>query len=403
MDTVAPARLGKDFRWLLGSSWLTNLGDGIAIAAGPLLIASQTRDPVLVSMALLVQWLPGLVFGLYAGVIADRLDRRRLVVGVNLARAVCLGILAWLIWTDQLNASIVLVALFVIAVAETFADTTTSTLLPMMVKKPDLGVANARITAGYVTANQMAGPSLGALLFAAGAALPFVGHAVLMVFGAMLVSRIAGGSTATTTPTGRMASDVADGIRWLWRHPPLRTLSVTILAFNVTFAAAWSVLVLYAGDRLGLDEVGFGALITVMAVGGLVGTLAYGWLERRFSLANIMRVGFLIETLTHLALATTTRAWVAGATLFLFGAHAFVWETTSTTVRHRAVPTEFQGRVGSVQMLSSRAGLVIGAVLGGAIAARWGVTAPFWFAFAGSVLILVSVWRELIHIAHSGE
>ena len=128
----------------------------------------------------------------------------------------------------------------------------------------------------------------------------------------------------------------------------MRTLSITIVAFNVTFGAAWSVLVLYASERLGMDEVGFGLITTAMAIGGIVGTFSYGALERRFSLGDIMRVGLLIETGTHLVLALTTLPVVALATFIVFGAHAFVWGTTSTTVRQRAVPDELMGRVTGV-------------------------------------------------------
>ena len=87
---------------------------------------------------------------------------------------------------------------------------------------------------------------------------------------------------------------------------PMRTLALTIIAFNVTYGAAWAVLVLYASERLGMDAVGFGLLTTAVAVGGIIGTTAYGRLERRFALADIMRGGLLIETFTHLMLAITT-------------------------------------------------------------------------------------------------
>jgi predicted MFS family arabinose efflux permease len=90
-------------------------------------------------------------------------------------------------------------------------------------------------------------------------------------------------------------------------------------------------------------------------------------------------------------------------TFFLFGIEAFVWGTTSHSVRQRAVPTEFQGRVGSVYMLGVTGGLVVGGALGGLVADQWGVTAPFWFAFGGSVLILALIWRELANIAHADE
>jgi predicted MFS family arabinose efflux permease len=189
-------------------------------------------------------------------------------------------------------------------------------------------------------------------------------------------------------------------MRWLWNHRPVRTLTITIVAFNVTFGAAWSVLVLYASERLGLGAVGFGLITTAGAVGGVLGSGFYGWIERRVSLANIMRVGLIIETITHLILAITTVPAVALTVFLIFGAHAAIWGTTATSIRHRAVPTEFQGRVGSVYMMGVQGGIVVGAAVGGIVARLWGVTGPFWFAFVGSALILAVIWRELTNIAH---
>ncbi|HET6968692.1 MAG TPA: MFS transporter, partial [Ornithinibacter sp.] len=184
---------------------------------------------------------------------------------------------------------------------------------------------------------------------------------------------------------------------------PVRTLALVILAFNVTWGAAWSVLVLYSLDRLGMGEVGFGLLTTAAAVGGLATTSAYSAIERRFSLATVMRGCLLLEVLTHLALALTTTGWVAIAIMVVFGAYAFVWHTVSQAVRQRAVPQEFQGRVGSVYVVGLFLGLVIGQALGGLLAEQWGLTAPFWFAFAGSGVTLLVVWRSLGHIAHADE
>ena len=133
-----------------------------------------------------------------------------------------------------------------------------------------------------------------------------------------------------------------------------------------------------------MDAVGFGLLTTAMAIGGIIGTVSYGRLERRFSLADIMRVGLLIETGTHLVLALTTSAGVALATLVVFGAHEFVWGTTSTVVRQRAVPDALLGRVGGVYRVAIIGGIVIGTPIGGLLARRFGITAPFWFGFAGS-------------------
>jgi len=404
LETVAPRRLGTGFRWLLASSWVSDLGDGIALAAGPLLVASQTRDPRLVALAVLLQQLPWLLFGLYAGALADRLDRRAIVVAVDLARAGVLALLALSIVTGAVSVPVVLGALFLLGTAEVFADNASSTLLPMLVARPDLAIANARQQAGVITVNQLAGPPLGAALFAAGTVWPFVSQAVLVGLGALLISRLSLPAHARDPATPHRArADIAEGFRWVLHHAAVRTLVLTICTFNITFGAAWSVLVLYASDRLGMGEVGYGLLTTVSAVGGLAGTTAYGWITRRISLGDLMRIGLVIETLTHLALALTTVPAVAMVIFFVFGAHAFIWGTTATTVRQRAVPTQLQGRVGSVYRLGVYGGLVVGSGLGGLLAQRWGVTAPFWFAFAGSAVFVVLIWGQLTHVAHADE
>jgi len=403
-EVLAPARLGVGFRWLLSSSWISNLGDGIAIAAGPLLVASLTDDPFFVALAALLQWLPPLLFGLYAGALSDRLDRKVIVVTVDTIRAIVLLGLAATIVTGTVSIAVVLVALFIVSTAEVFADNASNTILPMLVKRDDIVLANSRVNAGFVTINQLVGPPIGALLFAIGMALPFIGQSILVAAGAVLISRISLARHGRD-PGARRAirHEIAEGFRWVRHHAAVRTLVLTIFIFNITFGAAWSVLVLYATERLGLGEIGFGLLTTVSALGGVLGTVSYGWITRRISLGNIMRIGLIIETLTHLGLALTTMPAVAMAIFFVFGAHAFIWGTTSVTVRQRAVPTELQGRVGSVNTVGVFGGLVIGSAVGGLLAQRFGVTAPFWFAFAGSALFLVLIWGQLAHIAHADE
>jgi MFS family permease len=403
VETVLPARMGTSFRWLVGSAWAGNLGDGIGLAAGPLLVATQTSDPLLVAMAGLLQRLPWLLFGLYAGVLADRVDRRLLVIAVDLVRAGVLAVLTTALVTEHVNVTVVLVTMFLLGTAEVFVDTTTNTLLPMLVDKRDLGIGNARLMTAGITMNQLVGPALGAVLFAAGTALPFVVQAVCLAFGAVLISRMVVPPLVRPAGPSHLGRDIAEGFRWTWGNGAVRTLTVTIVLFNVTYGAAWSVLVLYATQTLDMGPIGFGLLTTVGAVGGLVGTAAYDWLERHASLASIMRVGLLVETFTMLGLAVTTTPWVAMTILFVFGAHAFIWGTTSRTVRMRAVPAELQGRVGSLYSIGVFGGIVAGQAVGGVVAKVWGITGPFWFAFVGSAVILVLIWRQLAHIAHADE
>jgi predicted MFS family arabinose efflux permease len=113
-----------------------------------------------------------------------------------------------------------------------------------------------------------------------------------------------------------------------------------------------------------------------------------------------MRVCLGLEVLMHLAFAVNRSAVLAFVIMFGFGVYAFVWGTVSQTVRQRAVPTEYQGRVGAAYTVGLYGGLVVGQALGGLIAGRWGLTAPFWFAFVGSALTLLVIWRPLAHVAH---
>ncbi len=285
-DTLAPKRLGSSFRWLLSATVINNAGDGVAIAAGPLLVASQTRDPFLVSMALLSEFLPVLLFGVVGGVAADRFDRRQMVVAVNLVRALVLTALVAMIASGVVNIALVLVVLFVLGTAETFADSASSTLLPTVVAREDLGIANARMQGAFLLTNQLVAPPIGAFLFAAGMALPFAANAAAFALGAVLISRVAASIRNERGEGTSVRADLVEGIRWLVAHPPMRTLALTIFTFNVTYGAAWAVLVLYAVERLGMNEVGFGLLTTAIGVGGIVGIVSYGWLERRFSLGD---------------------------------------------------------------------------------------------------------------------
>ncbi len=400
-EWIAPRRLGRDFRWLLSSSWTSNLGDGIALSAAPLLIASLTSSPILVAAGAMMQFLPWLLFGLLAGSIADHVDRRRLVMIANASRAVVVAGLVVFLLTGAVNVWVVLATAFLYGTAEVFADSAGSTLLPMLVRPVDLGVGNARLQAGFLVGNQLAGPPLGAFLFAVGSFWPFAVQILCVSLAVILISRIA----RTPVPAhdepapGAKPQPIREGLRWLRQNPPVRTLVIIILLFNVTWAAPWGILVLYATEHLGMGPVGFGVLTTASALGGLLGTVIFGWLERHVSFATLMRVCLSLEVLMHLGFALTAIPAVAFAIMFGFGAYAFVWGTISTTVRQRLVPMRLQGRIASVNMVGVFGGLVIGQALGGVIAQTWGLTAPWWFAFAGSAITLLIVWRSISQIA----
>jgi MFS family permease len=404
LERFAPDRLGRGFRWLMGSSWVGSVGDGIALSAGPLLIASETKSAFLVAAAAFLQRLPWLLLGLPAGVIADRVDRRLLLVCSEAFRAFVIVVLAVGLLIGHVGVWLVLTAMFLLGVAEVFSNTTSGTLLPMLVDKEELGLANSRLQGSFVVCEQLVGPPIGAFLFSLGRAWPFLAQAVIVTAALLLVWQIGSRKLSSTgARSGRIRADIREGFRWLLDHPPVRTLALIILSFNITWGAAWSVLVLYALHHLHMSKVGYGLLTSSTAAGGLLAILLYRWLEQRWPLGTLMRVCLTLEVFTHLSLALDTKAWIAVIIMFVFGAYAFTWGTVSATVRQRAVPQDLQGRVGSVYLISLFGGLVLGQIAGGAIAQTWGLVAPFWFAFVGSGLTLLLVWRQLGEIAHAGS
>ena len=369
-----------------------------------MLVASITSDPFAVALAVFMQRLPWVLFGLVAGAIVDRVDRRLLSAVVDAGRAVVVGGLTVSIVTGSVNAPIVYAAMFLLGTAETLADNAASALVADIVPPAALGIANSRLIGSMMVTNQLAGPPIGAALFGIGMALPFATYAVCMVAGVVLIARIRLPAHRAPRPERRaLRHEIAEGLAWLWRHPPIRTLAITIMAFNVTFGAAMAVYVLYAQERLGVGDLGFGLLLSATAVGGVVGAACYGSLSQRFSLATLMRAGLVIETFTYLALALLRSPILAAAVMFVFGVHAAVWGSTSMTVRQRAVPGHLLGRVNSVYMLGSVGAIAVGTLVGGALAERWGVTAPLWFAFIGSAVITAMMWRTFLLIAHAAD
>jgi predicted MFS family arabinose efflux permease len=183
-------------------------------------------------------------------------------------------------------------------------------------------------------------------------------------------------------------------MRWLWEHRVLRLLALCICAMNITFSGAMAVYVLYAKERLGLGPVGYGALLTASAIGGVLGTGFVARLESRFGASLLLRVGLLLEGATHIGLALTRTPWVAGAIMTVFGVHALVWSVVTLSLRQRAVPAELLGRVTGVYYLFSVGGSAVGALLGGVVAHVFGITAPFWIGGTLVAVLAIVTWRR---------
>ena len=413
LELLLPARLGMPFRRIFAAAGASNVGDGILLAAGPLLVASLTRDPFLISLALLAQQLPWFLVSILAGVVADRVSRVRLLVLAESTRVVALLGIVVLLLTGTLTVWWLYALLFVVGLGEVFFDNAWNAMVPDAVPHVHLGVANARMSVLFNVGNQLAGPAIGGALFALGAVWPLSTTALLLVVAIVVLLRLRvdrpprpegteTGPILTGGVAARIRRSTTSGLRWLWGNDAIRTLFLAITLLNVTFGMTWSVLVVVAHERLGLSDVGYGLLLACSAVGGIAGALLFGRLERHFSYGTLMRVCLTLEVLLHAALALTTHPIVAGVILVVFGAYASVWGVLGRTVQSRVIPSHIRGRVSSVYLLGVFGAIAVGAPVGGWIAQQFGVTTTLWAAAAVTAVIVVAVWRQLPSIGRAG-
>lgn len=402
MSTPEPGGLGPRYTLLWSASTISTLGDGVTAVAAPLLVASVTSNPLLVSAAAFAATLPWLLFSLLSGGLVDRLDRRRVMVVVDSIRAVTVGMLGATIALDVVNLPLLYAVMFLLGTGETLYRTASQAILPALVHPDLLERANGRLGAARtVVHNMIAGP-LGGLLFATAAATPFLLDAGTFAVAAVLIALLAGGYRATPagdpaapTGTGRtsLRSEIAEGLRWLLAHRVLRTMAVLLGLLNVTLTAATAILVLLARDRLGLGSVGYGLLFSAMAAGALVGALTGERIIRRVTSSVTLRVGLLVETAFHLVLAVSTSPIVVGAAFAVFGVHAALWSIVISSMTQRLTPPAMLGRVHSTFMFLAAGGLAFGALLGGAVATRFGIAAPYWIGFVVAAVATATTWR----------
>jgi MFS family permease len=391
--------LGPGFTRLLVAGTVSNLGDGVLFVAGPLLASSLTRDPVLVAGTVVAQRLPWLLFALLSGALVDRLDLRRVLVVADLARAMMFAALAVAVALGLSGVGgiwLLYVVFFASGCAETMFDNASTSIVPDIVAPEGLERANGRIFGARVVAEQLGGPALGGWLFAVAAVLPFAVHSAALILAAGLTALIRTRPRAHPAgPRAGLRAEIGEGVAWLRRHRLLRTVAVTIGVMNITLAATGAILVLWAQERLGLDAVGYGLLLSSTAVGGVLGGLVSGPLLARLSSSLVLRGGLVLEGLIHLALAVTTVPLVAGVVLALFGLHAVVWSVVSTSLRQALVPARLRGRVNSAYLLLAVGGTAAGGLLGGALAGLFGLTAPFWAAGVVDLVVIALAWRAL--------
>ena len=380
-------RLGRSFAKLWLAQGVSNLGDGVYLTALPLLAATLTRDPFAVSAVMFAEWLPWLLFGLVAGALLDRWDRRRVMWTVDAARLVVVGGLAVTVLVGWASIPLLMLTGFLLGTGQTLVDTGSQALIPALVSRDPgrLERANGRLLGTQVVTQQLAGPPASGFLFSVATWIPFAVDAVSFGASSALVAAIPGRraahSTGEASATGRRTSlwtEIAEGLRWLFAHRVLRAVAVLVAGVNIALTGSDAIMVLFAQERLGLDSIGFGLLLTGSAVGGAAGSVVAPRLSRRLGPVPVMMGGFIIAGVAAVGIGLTRNPWVAGGLLTLSGLVVVTFNVIMGSLRQQLIPDRLLGRVISAFRLFSYGSVPLGALFGGAVASRFGLPAPFF-------------------------
>ncbi len=402
----------------IGASGFSNLADGVATVAWAWLATLLTRDPLLIAVVPFALRLPWFLFALPAGIVTDRVDRRRLILAADLLRMVAFlaaamaiwaalplppaperGLaLAWLYW-------LILGVALTVGVAEVFRDNAAQTMLPALVAdKSRLERANSRQWSVEMLGNALIGPALGALVIGWALPLPFVLNAACYALALVLVATIAGrfrpGDAAGPRHWRR---ELAEGFAFLRSQPLLRLLAVVTGLWNLIFQIAMVAMVLHAQENLGLDARGYGLVLASSAIGGIAGALTAERVIVRLGPGRTAQWCLLLPTFCFFGLAAAPNGWGLALAFGLVELPGMVWNVVSVSYRQRRIPNHLYGRVNSIYRLLAWGMIPLGTLMSGVIT-RLAETVlprgpalivPFLVAGAMSALIAVVAWRPL--------
>jgi MFS family permease len=380
VEVLYRAPLGASYWTLWTSSGLSNLADGVFKIVLPLLAVQLTQSPTLIAGLAVAATLPWLLFALTAGALADRLDRRKLMLWANVSRAMLPLLLVAVILLDFGSIWALYVVALLVGVAETLYDTSTQSILPQMVHRDQLSRANGRLYAVELTTNQFVGPPLGGLLVAAGivAGLAVPAALWLAAVGGLLL--VPGAFRIGREQKTTLRFDVGEGLRFLWNQKILRTLALMTGVFNFASSAAFAVFVLFAvgpASAMKLSEVEFGLLLTASALGALVGSFISERAETKLGRSKSLTLTIFGSALFVGAPALTNSPYVLGPIFFVGGILIMLWNVITVSLRQRITPNRLLGRVNSAYRLLAWGTMPLGAAAGGLLAQWLGLQIMF--------------------------
>ncbi len=400
MQSSGSSRLRGGFGRLWAAGAISNLGDGMLLAAIPLLVSTLTPDPLLVAGATAAGQLPWLLLALPSGALVDRWDRRQVMLVADGFRAVVVLALAGVAVGAGAPLGVLAVYLFafLLASAETFFDPASEAMIATIVPPDQLASANGKLQTSTWLTNIFLGPAIGAFLFGLGAGWPFVADAATFLIAVVIVATLRGSYRATAeavAPPRRRAplwAEIAEGLHWLASHRLLRSLAIAGGLINLATFGVVAIFVLYARDVLGVSGTAYGLLLSAVGLGGLVGATIAPTTIRHLGPGAAIRVGLGLGAVAALVMSASASVPVVVIASLGFGVMLTFWNVAVITIRQRLVPDELRGRVMSVYRLLSWGSQPIGALAGGVIASLLSLQAVFVIAAVTyAVMALVSL------------
>ncbi|WP_432037208.1 MFS transporter [Streptomyces cucumeris] len=386
---------------LLVFTAVTNLADGVTKVALPLLAAQVSSAPSQVAAVSLTLTLPWLLIALHVGVLVDRFDRRRLLWIADGLRLAAVAALLQLTAAGALSITALCAAGTVLGVAEVIALTSAAALVPAVVPPTGRERANAWITGAETVCNEFAGPFAGGLLLAAGTGFA-LGATWFSYLAASLVLLLLTGSfrarrPGPVTPGARetVGHQIVTGLRHLWSHRLLRTMSLILTVLCASWGAWLALMPLYATESMGLTPRGYGTLLSALGVGGLVGALAVTRLNRLLGRRRVMGAD-LAGTFAMMAVPALTGApWAVAAAAFAGGMGGTLWAVNARTIGQRLVPDHLLGRYTAVTRLFGWGAMPVGSGLVGLLAQGLGPR-PAFLVFAALVALAVPAFLRAL-------
>ena len=382
--------LPKSYWRLFTSSTVSNLGDGMVVAAGPLLALQLTNDSRLIAAVTFAAMLPWLVLSLPAGVYLDRHDRQKIMYRANLVRGLVFTLIAVSAANDTLNIYLLIAASAVAGVCELFFDMSSQAILPAIVDEGSLELANSRLYISQIISNGFIGLPLGAWIFVIAISAPFAVNAVALVIAAILIRSIKVKlNSATIEQTNApFSSELKQGLIWLWKHDLLRTLAIMLGVANMCGMFAHAVFVKFVRDELGLGARGFGILLAAISIGSILGGLVGESVSKRLGSTVALITAYVIFGLSDLIPGIFPQIWAVAISGVVMSIAGTIWNVITVSMRQRLIPPELFGRVNSVYRFIGTGTTAIGALIGGQIAYNFGLRATY---LASGVLLLIAL------------